>query len=161
MRAHSISEIEQSDNYLDWLRLPLAFVVAVLIGVCSFTWVGRDTTKVTPPRYHNAENISQQEDFSGPSFPKGIISFTTTDKPEVVHAFYRGALKAGGWEFGHFPFSDNSHTAYFQYWPDDGPVYKVLVSAKALHESQTQVVITMTSNYHSWHGELWAAEQPK
>lgn len=109
----------------------------------------------SPPRYPKAEQVEQRTDLFNASFPKGIISFTTTDSPETVQSFYHDFLTRVGWDFGDYPFEDVPETSYFQYWPDDGPVYKVMIKAKDADLNTTTVVITMTSNYHNWYGEFW------
>jgi hypothetical protein len=113
--------------------------------------------KPSPPRYPNSSNIKQWADLSDVSFPKGMIAFETTDQPDQVQQYYKRYLNGAGWKFGDFPFTD-PNVSYFQHWPDEGPVYKVMIRAEAEEAGPTQVVITMTSNYHNWYGEFWRVD---
>ncbi|MFL5732296.1 MAG: hypothetical protein ACJ78Q_03765 [Chloroflexia bacterium] len=146
------------------VRFAVGTVVALVVGVGA-CFVAFNLVKAlggiffpsepsAPPPYANASEIKQWSDLTDDRFPKGMISFRTNDEPASVQSFYSNYLKKEGWEFGNFPF-DDPNIAYFQYWPNDGPVYKVLILARTSDPGPTQVVITMTSNYSSWHGKFW------
>jgi hypothetical protein len=114
--------------------------------------------KASPPPYPNAVQVRQWSDLGDAHNPKGFISFQTSDEAAVVHEHYRTLMRQAGWGFWDFAFEDDPDTAYFQYSPDDGPTYKVLISAQRSESRQTQVLITMTCSPCDWHGEFWPPE---
>ncbi|HEY0071019.1 MAG TPA: hypothetical protein VGE04_13715, partial [Chloroflexia bacterium] len=58
------------------------------------------------------------------------------------------------WKFYGYPYENVPTMQYYQYWPDDGPVYRVKIDIARVDQNTTKVTMKMDSNYHNWHGEL-------
>jgi hypothetical protein len=141
------------------VRLLMGTVLVCTVG-CIALWVffsmefeAQYRARPLPPLYHNAQQISEQVTRKADGLPTRIITFLTSDEPRAVQEYYRSFMRRVGWSFGDFPFTNAPDTAYYQYWPDDGPVYKVLITANSLIPDQTRVKIEMNANGSEWDGE--------
>ncbi|MEA2576134.1 MAG: hypothetical protein QOH93_3432, partial [Chloroflexia bacterium] len=109
-----------------------------------------------PALYHNAQSLAQLITNEGQDSisPVRTVTFSTPDSLDVVKEHYESSMQALGWAFYGYPFDDAPATQYYQYWPDDGPVYKVAINIVPTEGNMTLVTMKMYSIGHSWHGEL-------
>jgi hypothetical protein len=137
------------------LGIVLVTVLALLTDAVYDFALGPHDPRGLPALYPNAENLSEvvtTKDYDGQ--PLRIVTFLTQDSPDDVRTYYEGSMQALGWEFYGYPFENAPAMQYYQYWPDDGPVYKVKIETARVDQDTTRVTMKMASNYHSWHGEL-------
>jgi hypothetical protein len=105
-----------------------------------------------PPLYHNAQEAEERF-----TWDKNIhvrtLTFTTSDRAEIVKKYYEGVMQKLGWRFAGYPFPDNPDRAWFDHSPDDGPTYKVLITTKASSQGQTDVELEMYALGLDWWGK--------
>jgi hypothetical protein len=137
------------------LGIGLVAVLALLTGAVYDFTLGTSEPRGLPALYHNAEDLSQvvtTKDYD--SNPLRTVTFLTHDSADEVRRYYERSMQALGWEFYGYPFENAPAMQYYQYWPDDGPVYKVKIDIARVDQNTTKVTMKMDSNYHTWDGEL-------
>jgi hypothetical protein len=106
-----------------------------------------------PPLYHNAQQVTQRviEPTSESNYARGEVSFMTADNPSVVRSFFVESLIRSGWSYGG---NSSPQSLYFDYWPNDGPAYHVVVNIQAVDDRLTSVDQLMYATNADWTGTV-------
>lgn len=133
------------------LLFPIGLVVFFLWAFIGNAHNGPHPKRL-PPLYPNAQQVNQQVVAGNAANPPmRTVSFIAADAPSTVLAFYSDNMKRAGWNY----WADNKYpgTAYFFDSVDDGPTYKVVITAQASEEGQTRVNMEIYAIGLEWVGE--------
>jgi hypothetical protein len=140
-------------GWIFWLAVVVSTAGCLLIwGVMNQQLAEELQPRAIPSPYPASTLVSDQVVTKEDGLHKRVLVYKSAAPLEMVRAYYEHHMQAAGWSFYGYPYTDSPASAYFQYWPMDGPVYKTTVKTEAAPQSPTLITIKMDAGGSDWHG---------